>query len=68
MVQLDLFGLTIGKNLEHTGVVRLETLLPTAQDIANNRDPVLAHAAELLGVKRRSSRRNGERLMTDKAK
>ena len=28
-----------------------EVVLPTAQDMASGRDPVLAHAAETLGVK-----------------
>ena len=39
-----------GKSLEHAGVEPDEVLLPTAQNLAAGRDPVLARALALLGA------------------
>ena len=40
-----------GKSLEHVGVVPDKLLLPTAEEMSLNRDPVLAYAASLAGAK-----------------
>jgi C-terminal processing protease CtpA/Prc len=40
-----------GKSLEGTGVIPNIAVLPTATDLAEERDPALAFALELAGVK-----------------
>lgn len=43
--------MTDGKSLEHNGVLPDEFVLPSPEDLANGRDPVLAHAVEGVGGK-----------------
>ncbi|HKG59291.1 MAG TPA: S41 family peptidase [Pyrinomonadaceae bacterium] len=40
-----------GKSLEHVGVTPDELLLPMAQDMRLNHDPVMTYAASLVGIK-----------------
>jgi hypothetical protein len=40
-----------GTRLEHVGVNPDVLLLPSPEDMAMNRDPVLSHAASLLGIR-----------------
>jgi C-terminal processing protease CtpA/Prc len=59
LVNVIFFGVSItnadlimadGKSLEHVGVTPDKLLLPTPEDMAAKRDPVLSHAASLVGL------------------
>jgi carboxyl-terminal processing protease len=59
IVRAMVYGLTVtdadvimrdGKSLEHVGVNPDELLLPTAEEMSQHRDPVLARAAALVGL------------------
>lgn len=50
MVSVADFVMTDGKSLEHIGVTPDEKMLPSKEDLLNNRDPVMSHAAEIAGV------------------
>jgi C-terminal processing protease CtpA/Prc len=43
--------MTDGNSLEHTGVTPDAIVLSSAADLAAGRDPVMAHAAQMLGFK-----------------
>jgi C-terminal processing protease CtpA/Prc len=42
--------MTDGKSLENAGVTPDEVVLPSAQDLSDGKDPVLAHAMQLAGL------------------
>ena len=48
-----------GKSVEHVGVTPDELMLPSAEDMKEHRDPVLARAIELAGAKIDPSRAGG---------
>lgn len=48
-----------GKSLERTGVTPDEVQLPTAADLAASLDPVLSHAASLVGVELKPDKAGG---------